>query len=204
MRPLHYQVLLIGLVLGTIVLVAEFGSQAQQPRGTAPATAAAKPTSPADLNAEREKIWNSPAMLRARAWLADYCKNSSKVTPELAKHYQTELEHMTPAQLNLWLLRFEHAEEQLQQRQALWQQAHNFSIQQALAANQATQRAYGEISRGETEAALGAQQQLNEEAQFQQNMAESKELGQVGPYGAFGYPGYGGIHYHFHLYPYAY
>jgi hypothetical protein len=140
-------------------------------------------------------------MLRARAWLADYCKNSPKVTPELAKHYQTELENMTPSQMKLWLLRFDHAEEQLQQRQALWQQAHNLSIQQALAANQATQRAYSEINREESESAGVAQQQLNEQTQFQQNMDTAKQLEAVGPYG---FPSYGGIHYHYHLYPYPY
>jgi hypothetical protein len=201
MHSQHYRVLIVALALGTILFAAVFGSHAQPPGGTAPNKAAPQAASQAALNAEREQIWNSPSMLRARAWLAEYCKSSSKVTPELAKHYQTELENMTPSQMKLWLLRFDHAEEQLQQRQALWQQAHNLSIQQALAANQATQRAYSEINREESEAAGVEQQQLNQQAQFQQNMETSKQLEAVGPYG---YPGFGGIHYHYHLYPYPY
>jgi hypothetical protein len=201
MRPSRYRILVVGVALGTILFAAVFGSHAQPPGRAAPTKAVPAAASPAELNAEREQVWNSPNMLRARAWLTDYCKNSSKVTPEMAKHYQTELENMTPSQMKLWLLRFDHAEEQLQQRQALWQQAHNLSIQQALAANQATQRAYSEINREESEAAGVAQQQLNEQTQFQQNMATEKQLQGVGPYG---YPGFGGIHYHYHLYPYPY
>jgi hypothetical protein len=153
------------------------------------------------MNAEREQIWNSPNMLRARAWLAEYCKTSAKVTPEMAKHYQDELAKMTPSQLKLWLLRFDHAEEQLQQRQALWQQAHDLSLRQALAANQATQRAYAAINQGENAAAGEEQQQLNIQAQDRENMAEAKQLESMGPYPGAGYPGWGGIHYHYHLYP---
>ena len=148
MRARQYQLLTIGLVLGTILFAVEFVSHAQIGGGAARNTAAPRPASAAE-NAEREQIWNSPNMLRARAWLTDYCKNSAKVTPEMAKHYQDELAKMTPSQLKLWLLRFDHAEEQLQQRQALWQQAHDASLKQALAANQATQRAYAAINQGE-------------------------------------------------------
>jgi hypothetical protein len=200
MSARQYQILSIGLVAGTILFAAEIVSHAQL-GGSARGTAAPRPASSADMNAEREQIWNSPNMLRARAWLAEYCKTSAKVTPEMAKHYQDELAKMTPAQLKLWLLRFDHAEEQLQQRQALWQKAHDFSMQQALAANQATQRAYAAINQGENAAAGEAQQQLNIQAQDRENMAEAKQLETVGPYPGVGYPGWGGIHYHYHLYP---
>jgi hypothetical protein len=204
MRAREYQLLTIGLVLGTILFAVEFVSHAQIGGGAARSTTAPRPASQAEVNAEREKIWNSPNMLRARAWLTDYCKNSSKVTPEMAKHYQDELAKMTPSQLKLWLLRFDHAEEQLQQRQALWQQAHDASLKQALAANQATQRAYASINQGESAAAAQEQQQLNVQAQDRENMAEAKQLETAGPYGGAGLPGWGGIHYHYHLYPYAY
>ena len=203
MRARQYQFLSIGLVVGTILLAAQIVSHAQLGGSSSRSTAAPRPASAAE-NAEREQIWNSPNMLRARAWLTDYCKNSAKVTPEMAKHYQDELAKMTPAQLKLWLLRFDHAEEQLQQRQALWQQAHDASLKQALAANQATQRAYAAINQGESAAAAQEQQQLNVQAQDRENMAEAKQLETVGPYGGAGFPGWGGIHYHYHLYPYAY
>jgi hypothetical protein len=204
MRARQYHVLSIGLVLGAILFMAEFVSRAQTGGGAERSAAPSRPASQTEMTAEREQIWNSPNMLRARAWLADYCKNSAKVTPELAKHYQTELANMTPAQLKLWLLRFDHAEEQLQQRQALWQQAHDASLKQAMAANQATQRAYAAINQEESAAAAQEQQQLNVQAQDRENMAEAKQLETAGPYGGVGYPGWGGIHYHYHLYPYAY
>ena len=82
--------------------------------------------------------------------------------------------------------------------------AHDASLKQALAANQATQRAYSAINQGESAAAAQEQQQLNVQAQDRENMAEAKQLETVGPYGGVGYPGWGGIHYHYHLYPYAY
>ena len=58
-------------------------------------------TAQAAMDAEREQIWNSPDMLRARAWLKDYCSKSAKVTPELAKEYETELANMTPKQMKI-------------------------------------------------------------------------------------------------------
>jgi hypothetical protein len=200
MRARQFQILSIGLVAGTILFAAEIVSHAQLGGSSPRSTTAPRQASLAE-NVEREQIWNSPNMLRARAWLADYCKSSAKVTPEMAKHYQDELAKMTPAQLKLWLLRFDHAEEQLQQRQALWQKAHDLSIQQALAANQATQRAYAAINQGENAAAGEEQQQLNIQAQDRENMAEAKQLETAAPYGGVGYPGWGGIHYHYHLYP---
>jgi hypothetical protein len=155
------------------------------------------------MDAEREQIWNSPSMLRARAWMQDYFSKSAKVTPEQAKEYLTELQNLTPAQMRLWLLKFDHEEEQRQQQQQLWQQAHAAALSRAMAANQATQQAYTAINRGENQAADVAQAQINEEREAQQNMAEAKQLEPVGPYGPLGY-GYGGLHYHYHLYPYVY
>jgi hypothetical protein len=155
------------------------------------------------MNAEREQIWNSPNMLRARAWMQDYFSKSAKVTPEQAKEYLAELQNLTPAQMRLWLFKFDHEEEQRQQQQQLWQQAHAAALSQAMAANQATQQAYAAINRGENQAADVAQAEINEERQAQQNMAEAKQLEPAGPYGPLGY-GYGGLHYHYHLYPYVY
>jgi hypothetical protein len=184
-------------------LVAVFASRAQAPRSTRTNTANApqQPATQAKLDVEREQIWNSPDMLRARAWLQDYCSKSAKVTPELAKHYQTELQNLSATQMKLWLLKFNHEEEQRQQQHALWQQAHASALSQAQAANAATQRAYASIEQGETEAAGEEQQQLNEQTQAAQNLQEAKQLDAVGPYGPYGY---GGIHYHYHLYPYPY
>jgi hypothetical protein len=156
------------------------------------------------MAADREQIWNSPNMLRARAWIQDYFSKSAKVTPEEARTYMRELENLTPVQMKLWLIKFDHEEEQRQQQYAFWQQTHAANLAQARAINQATQRAYADINREETEAAVQAQQQINEQRQASQEMAADKQLETYGrPYGIYGNPyGYGELHYHYHLYPY--
>jgi hypothetical protein len=203
MNPRQRQIIACALVVVTLVFSAVFVSRAQTPRRPGGTAATPQGASQAAMNAEREQIWNSPNMLRARAWMQDYFSKSAKVTPEQAKEYLTELQNLTPAQMRLWLLKFDHEEEQRQQQQQLWQQAHSAALSQAMAANQATQQAYAAINRGENQAADAAQAEINEVRQAQQNMAEAKQLEPVGPYGPLGY-GYGGLHYHYHLYPYVY
>jgi hypothetical protein len=166
-----------------------------------------QPADQASLEAERERIWNSPDMLRARAWLQDYCSKSTKVTPEQGRKYMQELANLTPSQMELWLLKHDHAEQQRQQGYAFWQQAHAAGLSQALAADRATQQAYARINQEQSEAAGVAQQQIDEQSQAAQTASEDKQLelnAPSGPFGTYAYPGYGGIHYHFHLYPYPY
>jgi hypothetical protein len=196
------------LLVGTLLFAAVVVSHAQTQNRSGEAAAGRSPSaSPSNTDAEREKIWNSPSMLRARAWLQDYFSKSAKVTPQEAQTYMKELENLTPVQMKLWLIKFDHEEEQRQQQYAFWQQTHAAALSQARAVNQATQRAYADINREETEAANLAQQQINEQRQASQEMAEAKQLETVGPYGggAYGLYGYpGGLHYHYHLYPYRY
>jgi hypothetical protein len=190
----------IGLCLATIL-----ASRAQQPQPFRPGYPAAQAPagSSASMNAQREQIWNSPNMLRARAWLQDYCRVSKKFTPEDEQKYLAELQNLTPGQMKLWLLKFDHEEEARQQQHAMWEQAHSAALSRAMAADQATQKSYAAINQEETAAAGEEQQQLNEQQQAQQNLVADKQLGAAGAYGPYGaYPGYGGIHYHFHLYPY--
>jgi len=85
-----------------------------------------QPTNPQNtqaVQAEREEIWNSPDMLRARAWLKDYCSKSAKVTPEMAKQYESELANMSPNQMRLYLMKFDEQEQMRQQQYAMFQQA---------------------------------------------------------------------------------
>ena len=109
--------------------------------------------SPAEINAEREKIWNSSDMLCARAWLKDYCSKSAKVTPEMAKQYETELANMSPNQLRLWLLKFDEDEQQRQQQYAMFQQQNAAGLQQAMATHKQTQQAYSALNQAGTAAA---------------------------------------------------
>jgi hypothetical protein len=187
--------------------------QAVTNMGTATTSNAAVPADAAAMEAEKEQIWNSPDMLRARAWLKDYCSKSVKVTPEMAKQYEAELASMTPNQMRIWLMKFDEQEQQRQQQTAMFQQHNEYLMQRAMAAHRQTQQGYAAMNQAESSAAQNAEQQINEQrAQAQQNQ-ENKQLDQTpyygGPYGGYFYgasPGYGpwngggGVHYHYHMY----
>lgn len=210
------------LVLGFVTCV--FGQTASTtPPATVPSTVPAATyvsgDSPA-TDAEREKIWNSPTMLRARAWVQEYCARSAKITPAEAQQYMTELSRLSPTQMKLWLLKFEDEEASIRQHQADFNRARQAGVAQAGAIDQATQTAYANINRDETEAAQGAEQSLQTEQQeanerdLQNDQARDAvsiqdvngPLG-YGPYGyGMGYPygGYnplGGYHVHVHVHP---
>jgi hypothetical protein len=159
------------------------------------------------VDAQREQIWNSAAMLRARAWVAEYCERSAKISPEEGKKYMAELEGLSPGQMKLWLLKFEHDHEQQQQRTAVWQKAHQSALSHAMAADKAAQASMANIAQGETGAAQQEQGQLNtqqaeaNEAQ-QDKMSDLNADGAPGGWGYGGYGGYGGYHIHYHLSPY--
>jgi hypothetical protein len=142
---------------------------------TQPATRAPYPTTSAtEMDAERAKIWNSPAMLRGRAWLHDYCARSAKVTPEQAQEYMTELQNMSPSQMKLWLLKFQEQEEMIHQQQAMFNAHRQAGVQQAVGVEKATQQAYANINQDETEKAQLAAQSLDEQQQFAQQRGLQK------------------------------
>jgi hypothetical protein len=203
------QKVLIGSMMAIIACMAVvLASHAQQPTRPQPGTRpspnanARQASDQASIDAQREQIWNSPNMLRARAWLQDYCHASAKITPEEAQQYMTDLQNLSPSQMKLWLLKFDQEEESRQQQHSMWEAAHASALARAKAADNATKQAYSNIEKGENQAAGEAQQQVNEQQQAAQNMYETKQVEDSGPYGPYGYGGYGGVHYHFHLYPY--
>jgi hypothetical protein len=163
-----------------------------------------KPAATQSIDAQREQIWNSPNMLRARAWLQEYCERSAKITPAEKQQYMTELQNLSPIQMKLWLLKFDEQEEARQQQQAFFEQARSGALSRAKSADAATQQAYGAINRGETAAANNAEQQLNTQSADQESAEQTKQLENVGPYQQYGPYGYGnyGIHYHFYGNPY--
>jgi hypothetical protein len=166
-----------------------------------------QPTSPANaqaIQAEREEIWNSSDMLRARAWLKDYCSMSAKVTPEMAKQYETELANMSPNQMRIYLMKFDEQEQARQQQYAMFQQANSAELRQAAAMRKQTQQAYAAINEGESAAANQEERDITEQRESEQNAQQARML-DSGPYsygygnGGYGGPyGYGGIHYHYH------
>jgi hypothetical protein len=195
------------LLVGAIFCSAALVSYAQSPSRTEPATNGARPaTSTPNDKAEREELWNSAEMLRARAWLQDYCSKSAKVTPEMAKQYQQELQNMSAAQLKLWMLKFEHEEEQRQQTYAGWHQANSVAVARGFAADRAAKQSMADFNQEQTAAAGEAQQQINEQTEAAQERQMDNSPAPLGPYGygglGYGYGGlgYGGVHYHYHIY----
>ena len=195
------------LIVTAACLASAFVSYAQSPKPLAttpapmPQASQASPASQASIDAERAAIWNSPNMLRARAWLQEYCATSDKVKPGEAQQYLDELEHMTPIQMKLWLMKFDEEEDQKKQQNAFWKQAQSTAMGQAKSADRATQKSYGAIEKEETGAANQEQGQINEQTANEQQNEDNKQLGPYTPYGQGAYPGAGGIHYHFHIYP---
>lgn len=194
-------VLTVSCFVAALTSRAQFSSQATTP-APAPKASPVSPASQAKMDAERAAIWNSPNMLRARAWLQEYCATSKNVKPGEAQQYLDELEHMTPIQMKLWLMKFDEEEDQKKQQRAFYQQAQSTILNQAKSADRATQKSYGEIETEESAAASEEQGQLNEQEANEQQNQDDKQLGPYTPYGQGAYPGAGGVHYHFHIYPY--
>jgi cell wall assembly regulator SMI1 len=157
--------------------------------------------------AERDEIWNSPDMLRARAWLKDYCSKSAKVTPEMAKQYETELQNMSPNQMRIYLMKFDEQEQIRQQQYAMFQQQNTQGLQQAAAMHKQTQQGYAAMNQAESAAATQEESNIVEQRESEQNAQQDQQFGGS----LYGYPyGYGGnggpygnggaieYHYHFH------
>jgi ribosomal protein L22 len=214
---------LLSNVVCILLVLLSVGTLAIGQNSTTAPRAAAGPAS-ANSNAEREKIWNSPSMLRARAWVQEYCQRSAKISPEEAKQYMTELENLSPVQMKLWLLKFQHEEDTIHQQQADFERGRQASLAQAGMYRQQMQRAGANINRDETMAAETEEQSLQTQAaeasqrqeQKQQDLAISgartdDALG--GGYGAwglgyglgysYGIGGYGAppVHVHVHMPP---
>jgi hypothetical protein len=171
----------------------------------------------AEQETERAKIWNSPQMLRARAWAQEYCHASAKVSPQEANDYMNALHRMTPTQMKLWLLKFDHEQEMMKQQQAAFEAHRRAGVEQALSIDRGIQQSYGRINRDENEAAEVQErslqeQQLNAQENERQNRDELNidDGESAGGYGyGYGYGGYGysplgygpygpSYHYHFH------
>lgn len=200
-------------VVGVSFANSAFSQTAAPATGTttkSPASPAAYAQPSASVDAEREKIWESPQMLRARAWVKDYCAHSAKISPEEAKEYEAELANLSPKQMKLWLLKFQHEEEMIQQQQQAFNQSRKADVSQAMAAHKQMQQAYANINADENKAAEIAEGSIKQQQEFSQEDALQKSADRDAaatdllnqPFGGYGYGyggyGYGGVHFHFH------
>jgi hypothetical protein len=143
------------------------------PQPSAPYPGAAGATG--DIAAQREQIWNSSQMLRARAWLQEYCARSARISPTEARQYMEELSQLTPSQMKLWLLKFQEQEEMMQRQQAAFEAGRQESVARAMQFNQATQQSYSNINRDSDEAADAARQSMAQQQQATRQMALQKD-----------------------------
>jgi hypothetical protein len=148
-------------------------------------------------------------MLRARAWVKDYCAHSAKITPAEAKEYDAELANLTPKQMKLWLLKFQHEEEMIQQQQQMFNSSRQADVGQAMALHKQMKQSYADINKGETAAAKTAENSVKQQEEFAQEDSLQKTADQDAAatdlltqpyfgYGGYGGYGFGGVHYHFH------
>ncbi|QEG33109.1 hypothetical protein [Bythopirellula goksoeyrii] len=167
-------------------------ANSRRPSGTNQASSATT----INTAAEREKIWNSPTMLKARAWVQEYCQRSAKITPAEAKQYMTELENLSPVQMKLWLLKFDHQEEMNRKREEDFEIARRAHLKQAEAINNATQKSYADINRDENEAASTEERSLQIQAQndAERGLAKQEETSLDASNVDSFYNGYGGLY----------
>jgi glutamyl/glutaminyl-tRNA synthetase len=124
---------------------------------------------------DREKIWNSPEMLRARAWLEEYFRVTKKYTPEQKQEYRQHLEAMTGPQMEMWLMRFQQDRNMAQGQERAEDQSRNAALARGKAYRQQQQKSLNDINAGENKAAAREEKTLNQEQQFARSMYKQKQ-----------------------------
>ena len=158
-------------------------AKAPQPQvSTKPAQAAGKHPSPSGGMAaadtareERDKIWNSPEMKKARAWVDDYLRVTNKYTPEQKAAYKKHLASLTAPQMEMWLMRFEHDQDVAKRRESGFQAARNAGLARDEAAIKQNQKELSDIEKGENTAAADEEKRLKSEQTFARSMYKQKQ-----------------------------
>lgn len=146
------------------------------PKAPKPDAAQPKAAQPDAADAERVAVWNSPAMLVARAWLADYFRVSGLYTEDQARAYLAGLEQLDADSMRLWLAQLEQRMARVeQQRQGaenerLYQRARASAVQQQRAINLA------KLSTAQAVRARFAQQQIDSQRRFSEELFRSRAI----------------------------
>ena len=156
------------------------------------------------VDAEREKIWNSPDMLRARAWMEDYFRVTKKYTPEQAAEYRTHLKAMTPKQMEIWLMTFDHDREVAHHQAAFDQHTRHIQVANDLATLRQSQKTLDDVNRQENQVAIETNKRIEQQQKSAEAMARQRQAEQSQAWRNMDSPRYlpaGGYHYHYHIYP---
>jgi hypothetical protein len=153
-------------------IIAADAAATKQPAATKISDQATTQTSAAS---ERGKIWNSPEMLRARAWLEEYFRVTRKYTPEQKQEYRQHLQEMTAPQMEMWLMRFQQDRQAAQKDNRAEQQVRGAAVSQDLGVIQQNRRVLQNINQGENAAAAREQKVINKDQQFARSMYKQKQ-----------------------------
>lgn len=121
---------------------------------------------PEQNDAERLKLWNSPEMTEARAWLKLYFSRAKAITPEQAQTYMSRLEQLPAPQMTEWLGRYRLERQRAAASQATVERARQLSVEAALQAQQQMQKGYANINRREGAAGKGAASGIDAQRQL--------------------------------------
>ena len=154
----------------------------QSPASSNPVQAAAKQVSTpggqtvsAKEREKRDKIWNSPEMKKARAWVDDYLRVTNKYTPEQKAEYKKHLALLTAPQMEMWLMRFEHDQDAAKRRESGFQAARNAGLARDEAAIKQNRKELSDIEKGENTAAADEEKRLKSEQTFARSMYKQKQ-----------------------------
>ena len=125
--------------------------------------------------ASRSKIWNSPEMKKARAWVDDYLRVTNKYTPQQKAAYKKHLASLTAPQMEMWLMRFEHDQDVAKRRESGFQAARNAGLARDEAAIKQNQKELSDIEKGENTAAADEEKRLKSEQTFSRSMYKQKQ-----------------------------
>jgi hypothetical protein len=103
---------LLGCVAVLVALGLSLLSSAQNP-ATSPGIYSSE-----QLDAEREKIWNSPEMIEARAHVETTLKRSAKITDEQTAKYMADLKAMSADDMQIWLIQHQEQRARVQREEA--------------------------------------------------------------------------------------
>jgi hypothetical protein len=115
---------------------------------------------PADYNAERAKIWNSPEMVEARKWVAERARVSKQTKPEAVAQYLARLEKLPPSQMRRWLSQYKAYLARAARAQAVDKAARQIAVENAIRQLENRQHAYLNINLQQDEAADAARQKM--------------------------------------------
>ncbi len=125
--------------------------------------------------AAKDKIWNSPDMLKARAWVDDYFRVIKKYTPEQKAEYKKHLASLTAPQMEMWLMRFNHDRLDAKKSEAGAQKARDARLARGQAEIKQNQKSLRDIEKGENTAAANEEKRLKSEQTFARSMYRQKQ-----------------------------